>query len=171
MNKQADTDYGRNSQEHYSGGRRARLTRQEAAAVEEGRSQAIPRLVVTDEDSPAVQMSSPQKGALGAGALGAAIGGGAGYGIGTLLSPAWGPTGKAVGGALGALVGGGGAAFKAYAGRKRRNAEILETMRRLSPNATMRDMEANQVFENEVARRSRLLNKANLLGALRAREV
>lgn len=173
MNKQSESDYGRQSQEHFSGGRRTRLTQKEEEAVQKGKGQLIPRLVVTDEDSPAVQMSSPGKGALGAGTAGALAGGGVGYGLGALLGQAGlgGARGKEIGGALGAMVGGGAAAFKAYAGRKKRNAEILETMRRLSPNAVMRDMEADQIFEAEVRRRSRMLNKPNLMASIRAREV
>lgn len=169
MNKTAE-DYGKSSQEHFSGGRRSRLTRKEDEAVADGRSQWIPQIVVTDEDSPAVQMSSPGKGALGAGLAGALAGGGAGLGLGALAGGG-NEKGKAMGAALGALVGGGSAAFKVYADRKKRNAEILETMRRLAPNAVMRDMEADQIFESEVRRRSRMLNKPNLMASLRAREV
>lgn len=162
MNKRAD-EYGRKGQEHFSGGRRARLTAREEEAVRQGKSQWIPSLVVTDEDSPAVNMSSPAAAGAAAGTLGAGVGGALGYGIGALTGN------RRVGALFGALAGGVPSAFSAYAAKKKRNAEILETMRRLSPNAVMRDLEANEIFEAEVARRSRALNKANLMASIEAR--
>lgn len=162
MNKQAD-EYGRKGQEHFSGGRRARLTAKEEEAVRKGKGQVFPSLVVTDEDSPAVNMSSPGAAGAATGALGAGVGGAIGYGVGALTGN------RRVGALFGALAGGVPSAFAGYSAKKKRNASILETMRRLSPNSVMRDLEANEIFEAEVARRSRALNKANLMASIEAR--
>lgn len=128
-------------------GNRRELGPEEEMAKDQGQSQWMPKLLTTDATTiPELMASEPKQTALGA------LGGGAlGAGLGALLGRASGHQGLAA--AAGGL---GGAAFGGTALGLRqhgRNAELEESMRRLPPGATRRDLQAEELVDDAFARK------------------
>lgn len=122
--------------------RRAKLTGREMDAIEEGKDQWFGRIFPAQSDSPAMDMSSPGKGALIGALMGALAGGGGAAALGAS------PAGTAGAGALGATAGG----LINYFRRQSNNEDIVEKMRRIPPGGTRRDLLADPVLQADLDR-------------------
>lgn len=130
------------------------LSPAEEAAVAAGQSRWLPRIFQSYGTPVPELMSSPGKGAvlygLGGGGLGA-VGGGL---LGSSLA-GHDPKAQLAGAALGALAGGlGGGGLAALLGYKTRQADnegLVELMKRLPPNATVRDLLSDPVYNQDTA--------------------
>lgn len=129
---------------------RRELQPRESAEIDQGRGQLIPSLVQTDSTQIPEMMSSPGKGALLHGALGAAAGGLLGHSLDNRFGH--GAHGTAAT-ALGAVALGIPAALHSYLARHHENDHLEEAMRRLPPGATKRDYDVQELLGQAIARR------------------
>lgn len=129
--------------------RRQRLRKRELERIFEEKKKPIPKIFESLTDSPAVRMSSPgwQAGLWGAGV---------GLPIGAMVGDM---SDDPVKGTLGGLAAGGLAGLIAWHRTKQRNNDVEEIMRRLPPNATLRDYEADPL----IAERRRALERSQPL--------
>jgi len=140
--------------------RRDDLTQEEREEIEKGKRQWWPRIFRSKMDSPAVDMASPGKAALLSALWGAAVGGGTGAVLSQPMKPHAGVR-DLIGNAdakatmLGALLGAGVLGTIGYYGRKAKNRDIEESMRRIPANGTRRDIESDPVYQEE---RTRAIN-------------
>lgn len=118
---------------------RRRLAPDESQAVEAGESQWLPRIFQSYGTPLPELMSSPGKGAL-MGGIGGALAGGAAGGLAG-RSP--------LAAVLGALAGGGLGAGGMYLKRKANNEGLREMMSRLPSHPTLRDLQADPVYNQE----------------------
>jgi hypothetical protein len=135
-------------------GRRNEFMPDEEAAIRHGKSQMFEPIIQGEETPIPELMASPGKQSLTAGALAAAAGGLMGHQIGDKALPALGMeahpmAGAAIGaGTLGTL-----AALYQYINRNEQNKDLEETMRRLPPGATKRDLDAEELLTDAFTRR------------------
>lgn len=122
--------------------RRDSFTQGEKQEMEAGKDQWFSQVFRSMADSPAVDMSSPGKGAL----MGGLGGGAAGAALGHIIAGS--PAAAATGGGLGALLG----ALAAYHSRSANNTDVEEQMRRIPPNGTRRDVLADPVLQAQLNR-------------------
>lgn len=132
---------------------------EETAMLDREASKVIPKVFQSRADSPAVKMYSPKTDATLLGTAGAVVGGLGGSMVGGMIVQRGDPMnheggnrGAAVGGVLGALLAGGVGAMVGYKRRQARNANVEESMRRLAPGATIRDYEADPLYQKELDR-------------------
>jgi hypothetical protein len=147
-------------------GERRNLTAAEEQEIAEAQSKILPKIFDTYADKITEDMSSPMWSGVGAGTLGAGLGGILGAGLGSAL----GPLGFGGGGLLGASIGGLGAGALGYWGRDAENQKLLELMRRLPEGAVRRDMLSDSVYQRDQDRveqaRADRNNKALMLALL-----
>ena len=144
--------------------RRAQLTPNEDEQIETNKRNWFPTVFTSMADSPAADMHSPGKGALMAGLGAGALAGGGAHFLGAS------PSTSAGVGTVGGLL----AALAAYHATSAGNAGIEEMMRRIPPDGTRRDMEADPVLQAGKDRDANTgasqeaLRTAQLLAALQA---
>jgi hypothetical protein len=133
------------------------LTRRELQAIAEGESQWLPRIFQSYGTPIAEMMSSPGKGAILAGGLGALGGGLLGHGLGQ------GRDAPYLGAGIGALGVGVPWALAEYLRRQSQNEGLRSLMERLPPNPIKRDLLADPAYQADLERESRL-HSGMLLG-------
>lgn len=144
--------------------RREHLTDNELANIDNHKRNWLPTIFTSMADSPAADMHSPGKGALMAGLGAGALAGGAAHFLGASSNVTTGV--GTVGGLLSALL--------AYHSISAGNAGIEEMMRRIPPDGTRRDIEADPVLQADRDREANTgasqeaLRTAQLLAALQA---
>jgi hypothetical protein len=124
------------------------LSPSEVSAVQDAQSRWFPRVLVGNGTPLPDTMSSPDKGALMHGGLGAVLGGSIGTGLGVMAKQPY--LGAVLGAALGAGIGG----AHGYHTRKLWNEEATDLMQRLPAGATYRDYladsgEGDDEYEND----------------------
>ena len=122
--------------------RRKALEPSEEAEIAKGESQWIPNPIQNESTPIANLMASPGKQGLLAGLAAGALGGAAGYGIGSIPKIGHPVAGAAIGAGLSGLV----AAASKYLDQYQGNKNIKEVMRRLPAHATKRDYDAEEML-------------------------
>lgn len=135
---------------------RRELSHEEDSEIADASKKVIPKIFQNEGDPLTVQMSSPNKAAILSILLGAGIGAGAGAlrksnGKSTAQNVT---TGAALGAAGGSVVG-----LLSALNRNATNKSVAERMRRLPEGATIRDQEADPVYQ---AKQQRLHDAMNI---------
>lgn len=125
--------------------RRDQLNPEEQAAIQSGQSQWFPKLFPSDATPLPQMMASPLKNGL----LSALIPAVAGGSLGHLAGSQFGPMAGLTGASIGALGLGGVSGLIAALQRRAENENLEEAMRRLPPNATLRDRKSDPVYQRE----------------------
>lgn len=140
--------------------RRTKFTPAEESALQEGKSRWLPRIFQSYATPATELMSSPGKGALMSGLTAT--------GVGALLGGLSGKPG--LGAALGAGVGIPLAAMS-YFGRRQRNEDIEELMRRLPAGATKRDVLADPVYQKDLDRKAEARRHNDMVDFMRMQQM
>lgn len=126
--------------------RREDFTPDEEDQIEQGESQWVPEVLQTDATPLAATMASPTRQGLLAGGLGAAGGGALGHLAGGLFGKP--EMGTAIGAGVGSLAG-----LLRGISQYHHNADLKETMRRLPPGATKRDLMGEEAIREALMHR------------------
>lgn len=125
------------------------LNEQERIEVEAAKRQMFPDFLATEADPISSQMSSPMWSGIGAGTLGALLGGATGAGVGRITD-----FGALPAGAIGALIGGLGGGLYGTIARNKANKRLEDTIEDLPVGADIGDIEvySDPRFRQQLAR-------------------
>ena len=124
------------------------LIKPEVKGVKEGLSQAWPKFYPDNGTSLVELLASPKKSAIISGVCTGLFT--AAVGALALMSKKYSPIAAVIGGLVGTVFG----TIVGYLNRRQENGNILDTMRRLPPGATLRDRLSDPAYQSELNRRA-----------------